>query len=57
MPTYFERMYQALDRNKQRNKEAKAARLARRLEKYRKQIQTERDIANYYNLKSKETRT
>jgi hypothetical protein len=49
-------MYKALERNKQKNKEAKAARLARRLEKYRKQIQTERDIANYYILKSKETR-
>jgi hypothetical protein len=56
MPKHFDRMYKALERNKQKNKEAKAARLARRLEKYRKQIQTERDIANYYILKSKETR-
>ena len=56
MPTYFERMYQALDRNKQRNKELKLKREQKRLAKYREHLMVQRDIVNYYILKSKETR-
>lgn len=56
MPKHFDRMYKALERNKQRNKELKLKREQKRLAKYREHLMVQRDIVNYYILKSKETR-
>ena len=56
MPTYFERMYKALERNKQRNKELKLKREQKRLAKYREHLMDQRIIANYNYIKSNESR-